>query len=99
MTGARRNPIFGVLAVIAPLVGFFFWWRIESDETAAAGDYTGLGIPLAIVLCYAPCLLLSTLFAVVSFVRRESPKQVAWSGLGIAWAPVVFDYLRTHLFS
>jgi hypothetical protein len=31
--------------VIAPLVGFFFWWRIATDKAAATGDYTGLGMP------------------------------------------------------
>ena len=97
MTTAHRNPIFGALAVIAPLVGFFFWWRIASDKAASTGDYTGLGVPLAIFLYFAPCVLLSTIFGIVSLVRRETPKQVAWLGLALAWTPVIFGYIRARL--
>jgi len=93
----RRNPLFGVLAVIAPLIGFYFVWRITSDKDAAQGDYTGLAVPLAIFIWYAPCLLLSTVFAVVSLVRHETPKQVAWIGVTVAWVPLVAGYIRNHL--
>lgn len=99
MTTTRRNPIFGALAVIAPLIGFYFVWSMVSDKQAASGDYTGLGVPLAIFIYYAPCLLLSTIFSVVSRVRRETPKQVAWLGIGLAWSPVIIAHIRTHLFS
>jgi len=95
---AHRNPIFGVLAVLAPLIGYYFVWRIDSDKAMAEADYTGLAVPLAIFIWYAPCLLLSTIFGVVSLVRHETPRQVAWVGFAIGWFLVIAGYIRSHLF-
>lgn len=94
---AGRNPVFGVLAIVPPLVGYYFVWRISADKAAAEGDYTGLAVPLAIFIWYAPCLLLSTLFGVVSLIRHESPRQVAWVGFALGWFPVAAGYIRSHL--
>jgi hypothetical protein len=93
----HRSPVFGALSVVAPVAGYFFVWRIASDKAAAQGDYTGLAVPLTIFIWYAPCLLLSSSFGVISLIRRETPKWVAWTGVGIAWAPVILGYIRTHL--
>jgi hypothetical protein len=98
MDAVRRKPILGVLSLIAPFVGFYFWWRIDSDTTAAAGDYTGLAVPLAIFLYYAPCLLLATVFGAISLARRETPRPIAVAGISLAWLPIVVGYIRTHLF-
>jgi len=79
--------------MVLPWVGYYFIWRIHTDKTAAEGDYTGLAVPLAIFIWYVPCLLLSTLFGVVSLVRREFPRQLAWAGFFFGWFPIVAGLL------
>jgi hypothetical protein len=94
---ARRKPLFGFLAMIPPLIGYYFIWRINTDKAAAEGDYTGLGVPLALFIWYVPCLVLSTSFGLISIVRHESPRQLAWVGFALGWLPIVIGYTRSYL--
>ena len=73
-----------MLALILPVLGYLIAWYISEDKNLTAYDETGL----AGVVLTLNCLGLGTVFGIVSLFRREVPRWVAWTGLGIAWVPI-----------
>jgi len=85
----QRKPIFGTLAVVLPLAGYLIASVIVENKKLTERDYSGLVQTLLILIWGGSCLLLGTAFGIVSLARREAPKWVAWTGLGITWVPIV----------
>ena len=82
-TAEKRSPIWGMLSVAVPFIGWFLLTCID-----ALTNDDGLMI-LASVIIIPLVLILSTVFAIVALVRHEPYRMLSAIGLLIVLAVVI----------
>jgi hypothetical protein len=93
----RRSPIFGSLAVSAPLIGFVAAAVINSRTDFDGGDMRGLAELCQFAAIVLLALLLGGISALVGLSRGEKYRALSYVGLAVDFGPVLLLFLNRLL--
>jgi hypothetical protein len=83
----RRSPIFGIISVIAPFLGYAFAY-VAASNTSKEGE--GWGAFAVFVLVIFLSLLFGLISSIVGLVRSEKPMFLPLIGLFLNLWPILW---------